>query len=130
MINFEKQFDNIESKFIDIESNLNNQTGLDTEKLIKLNKEYAELSPIVETIKKYKGEKEEIDELSKLINDNDPSIKELAEVELKEKTLIVSCDETVSATRLNESLIEEGIIVSHLTEHKASLEEEFLNLVS
>ena len=85
MINFEKQFDNIESKFIDIESNLNNQTGLDTEKLIKLNKEYAELSPIVETIKKYKGEKEEIYELSKLINDNDPSIKELAEVELKEK---------------------------------------------
>ena len=85
MINFEKQFDNIESKFIDIESNLNNQTGLDTEKLIKLNKEYAELSPIVETIKKYKGEKEEIYELSKLINDNDLSIKELAEVELKEK---------------------------------------------
>ena len=89
MINFEKQFDNIESKFIDIESNLNNQTGLDTEKLIKLNKEYAELSPIVETIKKYKGEKEEIYELSKLINDNDPSIKELAEVELKEKKKLI-----------------------------------------
>ena len=52
MINFEKQFDNIESKFKDIENNLNNQTDLDTEKLIKLNKEYAELSPIVETIKK------------------------------------------------------------------------------
>ena len=85
MINFEKQFDNIESKFIDIESNLNNQAGLDTEKLIKLNKEYAELSPIVETIKKYKGEKEEIYELSKLINDTDSSIKELAEAELKEK---------------------------------------------
>ncbi len=47
MINFEKQFDNIESKFIDIESSLNNQTGLDTEKLIKLNKEYAELSMVL-----------------------------------------------------------------------------------
>ena len=54
MINFEKQFDNIESKFKDIENNLNNQIDLDTEKLIKLNKEYAELTPIVETIKKYK----------------------------------------------------------------------------
>ena len=43
MINFEIQFDNIESKFKDIESNLNNQTDLDTEKLIKLNKEYAQL---------------------------------------------------------------------------------------
>ena len=85
MINFEKQFDNIELKFKDIESNLNNQIDLDTEKLIKLNKEYAELTPIVETIKKYKSDKDEIGELSKLINDSDPSIKELAEVELKEK---------------------------------------------
>ena len=85
MINFEKQFDNIESKFKDIENNLNNQINLDTDKLIKLNKEYAELTPIVETIKKYKNDKYEIVELSKLINDNDPSIKELAETELKEK---------------------------------------------
>ena len=85
MINFEKQFDNIESRFKDIENNLNNQINLDTEKLIKLNKEYAELTPIVETIKKYKSDKDEIGELSKLINDNDPSIKELAETELKEK---------------------------------------------
>ena len=85
MINFEKQFDNIESKFKDIENNLNNQIDLDTEKLIKLNKEYAELTPIVETIKTYKSDKDEIGELSKLINDNDPSIKELAEIELKEK---------------------------------------------
>ena len=85
MINFEKQFDNIESKFKEIESNLNNQSNLDTEKLIKLNKEYAELTPIVETIKQYKKEKDEISELSKLIDDDDNSIKEMAEVELKEK---------------------------------------------
>ena len=85
MINFEKQFDNIESKFKEIESNLNNQSNLDTEKLIKLNKEYAELTPIVETIKQYKKEKGEISELSKLIDDDDNSIKEMAEAELKEK---------------------------------------------
>ena len=85
MINFEKQFDNIESKFKEIESNLNNQSNLDTEKLIKLNKEYAELTPIVETIKQYKKEKGEIGELSKLIDDEDNTIKEMAEVELKEK---------------------------------------------
>ena len=85
MINFEKQFDNIQSKFMDIESNLNNQSGLDTEKLIKLNKEYAELTPIVEAINQYKDEKNEIGELSKLIQDDDVSIKEMAEVELKEK---------------------------------------------
>jgi len=85
MINFEKQFDNIESKFKEIENNLNNQIDLDTKKLIKLNKEYAELEPIVETIKQYKSDKIEISELSKLINDTDQSIKELAETELKEK---------------------------------------------
>ncbi len=65
MINFEKQFGNIESKFKDIESSLNNRIDLDTDKLIKLNKEYAELTPIIETITKYKGEKAEIRELSK-----------------------------------------------------------------
>ena len=37
MINFENQFDNIESKFKEIENSLNNQTDLDTQKLIKLN---------------------------------------------------------------------------------------------
>jgi len=85
MINFEKQFDNIESKFKNIESDLNNQLGLDTAKLVKLNKEYAELTPIVETIQKYKEDRSEINELSKLIEDDDPSIKEIAEEELKEK---------------------------------------------
>ena len=85
MINFEKQFDNIESKFREIESSLNNQSNLDTEKLVKLNKEYAELSPIVQTIKLYKKDKSEISELSKLIEDDDHSIKEMAEIELKEK---------------------------------------------
>lgn len=85
MINFEKQFENIESKFKDIENNLNDQSGLKTVKLIKLNKEYAELTPIVETIKRYKNDKNEISELSVLLNDDDPSIKEMAETELREK---------------------------------------------
>ena len=47
MINFEKQFDNIQSKFNEIENNLNTQSNLETDKLIKLNREYAELTPIV-----------------------------------------------------------------------------------
>ncbi len=85
MINFEKQFNSIQTKFKDIESNLNNQTEINTEKLIKLNKEYAELTPIVEAINKYHTIKNEINELIKLIEDKDPSIKELAEIELKDK---------------------------------------------
>ena len=93
MINFEKQFDSIESKFREIESSLNNQSNLNTEKLVKLNKEYAELTPIVEAIKQYKNHKIEISELLKLVEDDDHSIKEMAELELKEKRkLIISLE--------------------------------------
>ena len=72
MIDFEKQFENIESKFKNIESNLNSQSGLEIEKLVKLNKEYAELTPIVEAIKRYKNDKSEMSELSTLLDDSDP----------------------------------------------------------
>ena len=53
MVNFEKQFDNILEKYQEIENNLNNQGNYNSEKLIKLNKEYAELKPIVETINNF-----------------------------------------------------------------------------
>ena len=85
MKNFQDQLDKIVKKHQDIEKNLSNQDDLDSTKLVKLNKEYSELTPIVETIKQYKKNKSEISELSKLINDDDHSIKEMAEEELKEK---------------------------------------------
>ena len=85
MINFEKQFETIEDKHKEIEADLNNQSGLDSEKLVKLNKEYSELKPIVDTIILYKLDKKEILELTKLIEDEDVSIREIAELELKEK---------------------------------------------
>ena len=69
MINFEKQFKNIEIKFRDIENNLNNQSDLNKDKLVQLNKEYADLSPIVDTIKRYKEDKNELNELSKLVEE-------------------------------------------------------------
>ncbi len=85
MINFEKQFENIINKYNEIENSLNNQTGYDSDKLIKLNKEYAELKPIVNTIHIYKKDKNDIDELKKLLDDKDTSIKQMAEEELIEK---------------------------------------------
>ena len=54
MINLEKQFDHILEKNNEIENSLNNQKDFDTQKLIRLNKEYAEMKPIVDTIYKYK----------------------------------------------------------------------------
>jgi peptide chain release factor 1 len=86
MINFEKQFENIEAKFQEIEIDLNKQSVLvNSEKLVKLNKEYAELKPVVEAIILYKLDKKEIFELNNLVEDEDASIKEIAELELKAK---------------------------------------------
>ena len=85
MVNFEKQFNNILEKFQEIENNLNNQGNYNSEKLIKLNKEYAELKPIVETINNFKKYKTDIADLSILLNDKDNAIKEMAEDELKDK---------------------------------------------
>ncbi len=85
MVNFEKQFDNILEKYQDIENTLNLQGSFDSEKLIKLNKEYAELKPIVDTINNFKKHKIEIADLNVLLNDKDNTIKEMAEEELKDK---------------------------------------------
>jgi len=84
MINFEEQFESLKKKYNEIEKDLNNQEGFDSEKLVKLNKEYAELKPIVDTITSYKKNNNEITELRKLIEDEDMSIREIAEIELKE----------------------------------------------
>ena len=85
MVNFEKQFDNILEKYREIETSLNNQGNYDSEKLIKLNKEYAELKPIVNTINNFKKHKTDIADLNILLNDQDNTIKKMAEDELKNK---------------------------------------------
>ena len=85
MLDFEKQFENITKKYNEIENSLNNQSGFESEKLIKLNKEYADLKPIVNTISNYKNELKEIDDLKKLLDDDDISIKQIADEELIEK---------------------------------------------
>ena len=46
MINFEKQLESIEKKFKEIENNLNNQSGLDTNKLILDNQAGSIISPV------------------------------------------------------------------------------------
>ena len=85
MLNFEKQFDSILQKYQEIENNLNNQGNIDSDRLIKLNKEYAELKPIVENINDFKKYQNDIINLNTLLNDKDNSIREIAEEELKEK---------------------------------------------
>jgi peptide chain release factor 1 len=68
-----------------IENQLSNQNNLNTSKLIELNKEYSELNPIVEVINLYNKNKEDLLNLNDLLKDDDSSIREIAEEEIKEK---------------------------------------------
>jgi peptide chain release factor 1 len=85
MNNFENQFDIIVKKHQDIEKSLSNQGNLDRNKLIKLNKEYSELTPIVKLIDQYNSVKKDVENLNALLNDKDSSIRKMAEEELREK---------------------------------------------
>ena len=85
MNNFGDQLDIIVKKHQDIEKSLSNQDNLNSNKLIKLTKEYSELTPIVESINQFNFIKQDIENLNSLLKDKDSSIREMAEEELKQK---------------------------------------------
>ena len=85
MNNFEDQLGIIVKKHQDIERSLSNQDNLDSNKLIKLTKEYSELTPIVESINQFNSIKQDIKNSNSLLKDKDSSIREMAEEELKQK---------------------------------------------
>ncbi len=85
MINLDKQFSIILEKFELIENSLNNMNNIDSNELIKLNREYSELRPIVEKIQEYKNIQTDILNLNDLVKDNDLEISKIAETELIEK---------------------------------------------
>jgi len=59
--------------------------NIDSNELIKLNREYSELRPIVEKIQEYKNLQKDILNLNELVKDNDLEISKIAESELIEK---------------------------------------------
>ena len=85
MINLDKQFSIILEKFKLIENSLNNMNNVDSNELIKLNREYSELRPIVEKIQEYNNLQKDILNLNELVIDNDLEISNIAESELIEK---------------------------------------------
>ncbi len=89
MINLDSQFSNILKKYKDIENSLNNIENISSENLIKLNREYADLKPIVDKIEEYREEQIEIYNLNELVDDKDQEISKIAEVELIEKKKII-----------------------------------------
>ena len=87
MINLDKQFSIILEKFKLIENSLNNMNDIDSIELIKLNREYSELRPIVEKIQEYNNLQKDILNLNELVKDNDLEISKIAELELIEKKI-------------------------------------------
>ena len=83
MKNLDEKLDSILLRHKDIETKLSNTDNIETQELITLNKEYSELLPLVETINEYKKCAIEITNLKELSNDQDTSIKDLAESEIK-----------------------------------------------
>ena len=71
-------------KHKEIEKQLSQQENQDTNNLIKLNKEYSELLPLVDLINEYILCEKNIKNLKQLLDDQDVNIKEMAEKELEE----------------------------------------------
>ena len=67
-----------------IEKQLSQQQNQDSNNLIKLNKEYSELLPLVDLINEYILCEKNIKNLKQLLDDQDINIKEMAEKELEE----------------------------------------------
>ncbi len=87
MINLDKQFSIILEKFKLIENSLNNMNGIDSNELVKLNRDYSELRPIVEKIQEYNNLQKDILNLDELVKDNDLEISKIAETEIIEKKI-------------------------------------------
>ena len=81
-------------KHKDIEKNLMHQDKLDNATIVKLNKEYAELSPLIEKISDYRKCEKNINNLKDLQNDNDELIRDEAEKELKKENYQLKTLET------------------------------------
>ena len=85
MKNLSEQLDAILKKHQAIEKKLSNQEKMATNQLIELNKEYSDLTPIVDVINEFNTNKKDLLNLYDLLKDKDTTIKEMAENEIKEK---------------------------------------------
>ncbi len=85
MVNFNIQFSKILEKYKNVQEALNKTEKLNSEDLIKMNKEYSDLKPLVDKIEEYKKEQTDIENLNDLLKDNDKEIIKIADIELQEK---------------------------------------------
>tara|TARA_Y100001970_G_scaffold52753_1_gene66746 strand:+ start:869 stop:1945 length:1077 start_codon:yes stop_codon:yes gene_type:complete len=89
MKDFKLQLEAIINKHKSIEKKLSNQDTFKTNEIIDLNKEYSEITPIVDLINSFNKNNNELKNLEELLKDQDLSIREIAEIEIKEKKIIL-----------------------------------------
>ena len=74
----------VSSRYAEIESLLSQpDVTSNQEEYIKLSKEYADLSPVVNAFIAFKKAEEDLEEAKILMKDSDPEIKEMAELEFE-----------------------------------------------
>ena len=112
MKDFNLQLEAIINKHKLIEKKLSNQDTFKTNEIIDLNKEYSEITPIVELINSYNKNNNELTSLEELLKDQDLSIREIAEEEIKEKKIILK--------KLEENLLK-SLIPRDINDEKNSI---------
>ena len=112
MKDFNLQLEAIINKHKLIEKKLSNQDTFKTNEIIDLNKEYSEITPIVELINSFNENKNELKNLEELLKDQDISIREIAEEEIKEKKIIIK--------KLEEDLLK-SLIPKDINDEKNSI---------
>jgi len=77
------RLDQIEEKYIEIGQEMSKpEVATDIKKVTELAKEYSNLEKIVKKYRKYKSLLDQLDGLKEMVKDNDPEIREMAEIEL------------------------------------------------
>ncbi len=80
-----EQIDRLISRFEELESAMSQQQDLAPQDFVRMSKEYAELSPVIEGVREYTDLEREIGDLEQLVADpdGDAEMRELAEAELE-----------------------------------------------
>ena len=112
MKDFNLQLEAIINKHKLIEKKLSNQDNFKTNEIIDLNKEYSEITPIVELINSFNKNNNELKNLEELLKDQDIAIREIAEEEIKEKKIIIK--------KLEEDLLK-SLIPKDINDEKNSI---------
>jgi len=85
-VSFQETLSQVVNRHEELEALMADSSGIDAAEFTKMSKEYADLTPVVEAVKKLQSSKDEIEELAAMLadEDTDAEMRELAEDEFHE----------------------------------------------